>query len=96
MLNRLLQWFGKKNQPASSSYDALKVLLDKLARTETHELACDDVHTVLAEFTEMQQRGENVSHLMPLVQQHLDLCPDCQEEYDALLLALDAEAQLLA
>ena len=95
MLNRLFQWFGKNNQPPSSSDDALKVLLDKLARTETHELSCDDVHKVLAEFAEMQQRGENVSHLMPLVQQHLDLCPDCHEEYKALMLALDAEAQLL-
>ena len=95
MLNRLFQWFGKNNQPPSNSDDALKVLLEKLARTETHELSCDDVHKVLAEFTEMQQRGENVSHLMPLVQQHLDLCPDCHEEYKALMLALDAEAQLL-
>jgi len=27
---------------------------------------------------------------MPLVRDHLDRCPDCNEEYEALLLSLQA------
>ena len=35
-------------------------------------------------------RGEDAGHLMPLVQQHLDLCAECREEYEALLRVLEA------
>lgn len=65
-----------------------------LAMTETQEMGCDDVFMVLAEFAEMNQRGENVTEMMPLVAQHLELCPDCREEYQALLAALDVVQQL--
>lgn len=67
-----------------------------LAITAEQEVSCDDVHKILAEFTEMKQRGEDVAHLMPLVQKHLDLCPDCREEHEALLRALEFEKQLFA
>lgn len=69
------------------------MLLDMLARTEPHEVSCDDVSTALAEFTEMHERGEDVKHLMPLVQQHLGMCPECQEEFQAVKAAIEAEEQ---
>lgn len=68
-------------------------LLDKLARTKTHEISCNDVGAALTEFAEIHQRGEDVNHLMPLVHQHLEMCPDCREEYEALTAALEAKAQ---
>ena len=67
-----------------------------LAITDEQEISCDDVHKVLAEFVELQQRGEDVSRLMPLVEKHLEICPDCREEHDALMRALEIERQLLA
>lgn len=65
-----------------------------LAKTEAHEIACDDVFKVLAEFAEMNQRGEDVSVMMPLVAKHLDLCPDCREEYEILMDVLKAEQEI--
>lgn len=69
-------------------------MLKMLVITEEQEISCDDVHKVLAEFSEKKQRGENVANLMPLVQKHLDLCPDCREEHEVLLEALEFEKQL--
>ena len=91
MMKRLFNWIRKKTTKESSSPDPMAGLLNMLSKTEAHEIACDDVFKVLAEFAEMNQRGEDVATMMPLVTKHLDLCPDCREEYQALLAALDAE-----
>lgn len=67
-----------------------------LAKTDAHEIACDDVFKVLAEFAEMKKRGKDVTEMMPLVAKHLDLCPDCREEYEILMDVLKLEQQILA
>ena len=95
MIKKFLRWLLKKDESEPQSPDSVDMLLGKLALTREHEIACDDVHAVLAEFTEMSRRGEDVAHLMPHVQRHLALCPDCREEYEALMAALDAEAELM-
>jgi len=69
-------------------------LLNKLAITEEQEISCDDVHELLDQFSEMKMRGEDVAHLMPLVQRHLELCPDCREEHEALMQALEFEKHM--
>jgi len=69
-------------------------MIEMLVKTEAHEISCNDVGDALAEFAELHRRGQDVKHLMPLVHQHLEMCPDCREEYDALMAALDAEAEL--
>lgn len=63
-------------------------MLQALAMTEEHEMSCDDVFAVLDEFAEAAKRGENALLLMPLVRLHLDMCPDCREEYETLLRML--------
>ena len=74
----------------------MKRLLNSLSHTRENEISCDDVHALLAEFTELHRKGVNIAHLMPEVQQHLDLCQACREEYEALLLALEAEDKMTA
>ncbi len=63
----------------------METLLKSLATTEEPQLLCADVLAVLDEFAEAVKRGENVLILMPLVRQHLDACPACRKEYEALL-----------
>jgi hypothetical protein len=62
--------------------------LEMMAMTEDQELTCDEVHALIDQFAEMHLRGEDPSRLLPLVQRHLEMCPDCREEYEALLEAL--------
>ncbi len=46
----------------------------------------------LDEYVEKQVQGENAARLMPLLREHFDLCPDCCEEYEALLNVLEKSA----
>ena len=55
------------------------------AAAHDQELDCDEAHALLDQFAERVKRGENAADLMPLVQEHLDLCPGCKEEYEALM-----------
>ena len=85
----MLNWFKRhprRRPPLDRA--VLEKVLHMLELTQQDELACEDVYAVLDQFVEAAQRGENVLTLMPLVRQHLDLCPDCREEYEALLQML--------
>jgi hypothetical protein len=88
-MHKILNWFNKLF--GFSSDIGMKTMLGMIARTQEQELACDEVHALIDQFAEMNIRGEDPSHLMPLVQQHLGMCPDCREEYDALVIALQVD-----
>ncbi|MEW5829962.1 MAG: hypothetical protein AB1846_13800 [Chloroflexota bacterium] len=59
-------------------------MMAMLSNTQEVELTCDEVFGLLDQFAELAARGEDVSQLMPLVKQHLDMCADCREEYRVL------------
>ena len=70
------------------SEDVMRKLMEQIARTQQRELDCGEVFAVLDQYTEAIVAGEDVSAEFALVIQHLDLCPDCLEEYEALLSVL--------
>ena len=72
------------------SADQAGKMLQMIQETQEVELSCDEVHELLDQFTEMAIRGEDVVGLLPLVHYHLDMCPDCREEYEALSRILKA------
>lgn len=82
--------FGSNRQtPASGGMPAdqsekMQKMLAMLSNTQDVELTCDEVFALLDQFTELAAQGEDVAQLMPLVQQHLDMCEDCREEYKVL------------
>jgi hypothetical protein len=83
--------FKKRQQPefpqrqiSGNDPEMMRKMLGMLANTQETEFTCEDVFAVLDQFVELAARGENVKSLMPLVQQHIDMCPDCREEYEAL------------
>lgn len=70
-----------------------EAMLQMIANTQETELACDEVHRLLDQYAELALRGEDAASLLPLVHQHLGMCPDCQEEFDALMRMLHAPAE---
>ena len=88
IFNRFKRRFGDSNG------HGMKNLLEMIAHTQDRELLCDEVHALIDQFAEMKMRGEDPTRLMPFVQQNLDMCPDCREEYEALLEALRIDRQL--
>ena len=88
-LKRLTRRTGNMPQLAFPPVTVTK-LIRQVERTQEVEYACEKVHRLLDQFAEAVMRGEDAAHLMPLVQRHLDMCPDCREEYEALLRILKA------
>lgn len=94
MWKKFLGLFDKRNSQKMNSSNMMENLLNKLVLTEEQEISCDDVHQLLDQFAEMEMRGEDAAQLMPLVQKHLGLCPDCKEEHEALIQALEFEKRM--
>lgn len=65
-------------------------MLIQLERTQDQELSCDEVYALLDVFVDRVRQGQDAAALMPLVEHHLEMCPDCREELDALLRSLEA------
>lgn len=78
--------------PSVSDPDAIKQMVRAIATTRPDEIGCDDCFEQVDQFAEMVLAGKNAAEALPLVQDHLDRCDDCREEFEALLEALRALA----
>jgi hypothetical protein len=72
------------NEVQTDKSEMMQKLTAMLSGTQDVELSCDDVFALLDQFAELAAQGEDVSQLMPMVQQHLNMCADCREEYKVL------------
>ena len=70
----------------------LKKMVRSALTARPDEIGCDECFEQLDRFVEMTLAGKNAAEAMPLVQDHLDRCRDCREEFEALLAALRALA----
>jgi hypothetical protein len=70
----------------------LKRIVHSALTARPDEIGCDDCFEQLDQFAEMVLAGKDVAEAMPLVQDHLNRCRDCREEFEALLAALRALA----
>ncbi len=88
-ISNFLHHLFPKKMPAArqASLNTLAVLAD----SEDAMLTCDQVFDLIDQYAERAARGEDVAHLMPLVQAHLEMCPDCREHYEALKRVLNAD-----
>lgn len=75
-----------------SDPDTLKQMVRGIIATRPDELGCDECFQQVDRFAEMVLDGKPAAEAMPLVQEHLDRCGDCREEFEALLAALRAVA----
>jgi hypothetical protein len=70
--------------------EALKQLARNLMNTHSFEIGCEECFQQMDHFVEMILDGKDAIQAMPLVQQHLENCQDCHEEFEALLAALQS------
>jgi len=76
--------------PSQESTNRMRATLTMVAQTQEQELSCDEAYSLLDVFADRVSRGEDAAALMPLVQHHLEMCPDCREEFTALLRAIES------
>ena len=68
--------------------DDLHKLVRMVAETREEEIGCDECFERLDRFVEMRFSGLDAAAAMPLVQDHLEKCGDCHEEFEMLLEAM--------
>ena len=87
LINRIRASLGLKQEtPNEAVLGFLRLLEDMHAE----ELTCDEIFTKLDEYVEREVNQKDAARLMPLIREHLDLCPECCEEYETLLHVIEA------
>lgn len=67
------------------SNEAVLGILRVLDEVPVEEISCADLYTKLDEYVEREVDQRDAAYLMPVIREHLDMCPECCEEYEALL-----------
>lgn len=65
-------------------------IVKMLGLTRDREFNCGECLQHVSEFAECQLANKPVSEIIASVEQHLALCPECREEYEALMKILKA------
>ncbi len=63
--------------------------LSILEKAREDDLSCSEMYARLDEFVETEVQTKDADKITPLIREHLDMCPDCCEEYEALLAVLE-------
>lgn len=79
-----LKQLGRGHTVENSISDAAIVDLFRYLQN-CEEMGCEEVFGVLDQYAEIEVRKEDAARLMPLVREHLDMCDECCDEYEALL-----------
>ena len=66
----------------------IKRLVRSILTTRPDEIGCEECLARMDQFVEMELEGKEPGQAMPLVQDHLDRCRDCRQEFEALLTVL--------
>jgi hypothetical protein len=91
-LKKKMQSLFSSGETDNLNPDMLKEMARGIMSTRPDEIGCDECFAEMDQFVEMTLAGKNAAEAMPLVQDHLNRCGNCQEEYEALLEALRAVA----
>ena len=81
---------SSKEENAMQMPADIQKLIQMVENTQEVEFSCEDVYNILDQYTELVYRGDDSAELMPLVEHHIEICPDCREEFEALLRILEA------
>ena len=65
--------------------EAVLGILRVLDEVPVEEVSCAELYTKLDEYVEREVDKKDAAYLMPVIREHLDVCPECCEEYEALL-----------
>jgi hypothetical protein len=74
--------------------DIFRAWVRAILETREVEIGCDECFEQLDRFVEMRLSGMDAAQAIPLVEEHLQICGLCREEFEALLAALRATAEV--
>ena len=79
---------NKVSRPEDLSNDMVLGFMRVLEKVDREDISCDELYMKLDEYVEREVDKRDAAHIMPLMREHLEVCPDCCEEYEALLTVL--------
>lgn len=71
--------------------EQLKALAEATLSVRPDEIGCDEWLDRVGEYLELTLRGEAVPERLRPVAEHVGLCPECREEFEAMRRAIEAE-----
>jgi hypothetical protein len=76
--------------------DRFERWLRNIYETQDEEISCTECFDLVSRFVELEVSGQDVAAQMPQVKQHLNQCPACRAEYEALrdLRRLEEEGEI--
>ncbi|MGZ9234762.1 MAG: hypothetical protein ACXW4E_04490 [Anaerolineales bacterium] len=77
------------NHQEELSNETVLKFLRVLESVREEEASCDEVYAKIDEYVENQVDKKDAAQLMPLIREHLDMCSECCDEYEALLDVLE-------
>lgn len=81
------------NQHEQIPNETVLGFLRVLESVREEDIPCDEVYARIDEYVEREVGQKDAAQLMPLVREHLDMCSECCEEYQALLDVLEKTSQ---
>ena len=63
-------------------------LVRLIGLTQDFEINCEQCLALVGEFAEQTLAGKSISEGLKAVEQHLSVCAECRQEYEALQQAL--------
>ena len=85
-IRELIQRVRDRLKPQEElSNEAVLGFLRVLEDVRKEELSCVEIYLKLDEYVECEMDCNDAAHVMPLIREHLDICHECCEEYEALL-----------
>ena len=89
-IKNLLKRIQSSFRPREELQDEVVIkFLHVLENARAEELSCGDMFARLDEFVEREVEAKDADKITPLIREHLDMCPDCCAEYEALLAVLE-------
>ena len=70
------------------SKDQISKLLSLVATTTEDQISCDGCFEHVAQFVEAELAGADLCDSMKLIKNHMQNCPCCKDEYNALMEAM--------
>src|SRR5258706_15492631 len=90
IIKNIIQQIKNSFNPEQEIQDEVVLKFVQILDTvREEEMSCDQMFTQLDEFVELEEKSRDAAKRMPLIQDHIDMCPDCCDEYQALLTVLE-------
>lgn len=71
--------------------DQIEQILTAVAKTSDEEVSCQSCEDRLAQFAEIQLAGKEIPDALKAIEQHLNDCAECIEEFEYVRRALQGE-----